>query len=186
MQHGIGTGELDQPPAVGEVADHLPVVAVGAVTVDARLVPQQLADRVGGGRAAIELRNPRVQRIIQAQASGLDELHDRGRREGLGVRGHVEQVRGGQWLTRDDIGRAQGEARAQLVPDPDRHLDSGGVREAALVLHPGLDEGRCLPDDVDEIHAHEPIAWDARDILAACTPCSISSSHWLLWSRSRP
>ncbi len=72
------------------------MVAVGAVAEDARAVLEEGGDRDAGelGSGVRQLGHVLAERVVETEGTQIGELQDRGGREGLGVRGHAEQVAG--------------------------------------------------------------------------------------------
>ena len=147
----LADGELQQLGFVRERPAMRPEGRIDAVADDARGVRDELAHgRVRQRRTGLrQLRNPRPRGVIQPQLAGLDELHHGRRGEGLGVRGDAEEMRGRQRFAGLDIRDAVRLAELDLAVEPDRHLRPGRAELPDAVVKPGIDVGKCLPQDID-------------------------------------
>lgn len=122
----------------------LPEVGVHAVADRTGGVAEQLADG-GIGQRGVRVVVQQVRHgVVEAEAAGLHQLHDRDGGEGLGVAGHTEQVVGGERLAGGLVGVAVGLGEHELVAEAHGHLGAGNL----LHLHLGGEPAAQVRDQL--------------------------------------
>ena len=133
------------------------MVAVAAVANHPAAVRQQLAQRHLRQGRGLEVRHPGHGGVVKTQCPALGQLHQRYRRERLGVRGDAEEVVAGERRAGLNVRQAVRTFEDHLVAEQGCGLDAGHPQVALPELQPGAEVGHGLAGGGAVDVGHEPI-----------------------------